>query len=118
MSWTIASREIRSNVGGGYDPFFIILFGYQAPGSPGLSDNQGSQLAHHIVFDRCYIHHWLDTNQNSGFSTSLFANTGYMEVTNSTIMAFGSTVETHALGGVNRMSPFYFRNNEFETSQI
>ena len=110
--------EIKTNSGLSNEPYFLVALFYQAPGSAGISDNMRSQLAHHIVFDRCYIHNFLDSNQNSVFSTTLFANTGYLEISNSTIMAFNTTLESHAFGGVNGEGPFYARNNEFRTSQI
>ncbi|HLH44193.1 MAG TPA: hypothetical protein VKV74_14490 [Bryobacteraceae bacterium] len=110
--------EIKANSALTNEPYFLVALFYQGPGSAGISDNMRSDLAHHIVFDRCYIHNFLDNNQSNVFSTAVFANTGYFEISNSTIMAFNATLESHAFGGVNGEGPFYVRNNEFRTSQI
>jgi hypothetical protein len=108
--------EIAANPTPGSDPFYVVLLGYQGPGSPGLSDNQRSDLTDHIVFDRCYIHNSVGVNGRT--ISAVFANTKYFELDNSTVMIFNDTSETHAVSGFNGEGPLYFNNNEFRSSQI
>jgi hypothetical protein len=110
--------EIKANSGLSNEPYYLVALFFQAPGSPGIGDNMRSDLAHHIVFDRCYIHNFVDSNQGNILLTAVAPNTGYFELTNSTVMAFNINLESHAVGAYNGEGPFYFSNNEFESSQI
>jgi hypothetical protein len=108
--------EIAANPTPGQEPYYVVMLGYQGPGSPGLTDNQRSDLTDHIIFDRCYIHNSVGVNGRT--MSAVFANTKYFELDNSTVMTFNNISETHAVAGFNGEGPFYFNNNEFRTSQI
>ena len=110
--------EIMANPNLANEPYFIINFAYQLPGSPGDSDNQRSDLPHHIVFDRCYIHNWVDPNNGNILLAAILANTGYFEVDNSTIMVYNVGLESHAISAFNDIGPFYYTNNMFQTLVI
>lgn len=109
--------EIASNTTPGNEPFYIVALYYQPAGSPGAIEHQISDLVHHIVFDRDYIHHYVENYANSRLYNSVAADSAYLEITNSTLMTFHTTVEGHAYSGVTTRGPIYLRNNEFETSQ-
>jgi hypothetical protein len=95
----------------------VVALAYQPAGSPGFVANQYSKLSHHNVLNQVYLHDYLDP-VSSNFAHSLWADSAYLEVTNSTLMAFHRDTESHAIAGTNWAGPLYFRNNEFETSQI
>ncbi|HEY6346510.1 MAG TPA: hypothetical protein VIY49_33885 [Bryobacteraceae bacterium] len=109
--------EIASNTTPGNEPYYIVALYYQPAGSPGAIEHQVSDLVHHIVFDRDYIHHYLEHYANSRIYNAVTANSGYLEITNSTLMAFHTSLEGHAYSSPTVRGPIYLRNNEFETSQ-
>jgi hypothetical protein len=110
--------EIADSTATNGEPYYAVGLFYQPAGAPGSAEHQISDLVHHVVFDRDYIHHYVDSNQNSAMQTTFSADSGYLEITNSTLMHFHPTAEGHAYGASAAIGPLYFRNNEFESSQI
>jgi len=98
----------------GSSPFFIIQLGSIVNGGGG--DNQESQLAHDIVFDRCYIH---GNPRGNGPVNGILANLARMELTNSWVDEIHHRdSESHAILGWNARGPFFFRNNHFSAAAI
>ncbi len=102
----------------GQDTYSMVKLFFQIGG--GVGDSQLSQLAHHIILDRCYIHGVVEATAT--FSRCIAANTGYIEFANNLITdcyapgAGGN--ETQAIAGWNTRGPVYIRNNQITASQI
>ena len=70
-----------------------------------------SQLPHHLIFDRCYVH---STGLNK-VRRGIALNTGDTSILNSYISGFaGAGDETQAIGGWNGSGPFRIINNFIE----
>lgn len=85
--------------------------------------NDGQTLqnqAHHVTFDRCYIHAHPNQTSTGGIRTGLVLNGGYMEVTNCEISNFRSATldEPHAISAWNGPGPFKIINNYLQASGI
>jgi hypothetical protein len=78
----------------------------------GASDyNSMSQLPHHLVFDRCYVHSTGLNKARRGFAL----NSGDTTIINSHVSGFaGAGDETQAIAGWNGSGPFHIINNYLE----
>ena len=95
----------------------LVEFGTRTPTVSYVSDSQIADLAHHIVFDQCWIHG--DSASTDGPRRGIRSNLGSMEVRNSTIENFkNQNGESNAIGGWHGSGPFYFENNHLEAAAI
>jgi hypothetical protein len=77
--------------------------------------NQGSlsQVPHHLVMDRCYVH----GDPSYGYRRGLALNSGQAEIINSHFSDFkGIGLETQAIMGWNGPGPFLIENNHLEAA--
>src|SRR5579875_887935 len=94
----------------------MIRFFTQAGGEGSLMENQVSQLAHDIDFDRCVFAGYVGT-QNGEVYRGIAADTGRMSITNSYFYEIkDDNSDSQALDGTNGTGPFYFRNDHFESA--
>jgi hypothetical protein len=81
----------------------------------GNSDISPATLAHHIVFDRCYVH----GNPNSNDRRGIEMDGAYVAVVDSYISGFqwaDPTVDTQGLLAFNTTGPLQIRNNYIEAA--
>jgi len=97
--------------------FQVVQLGNQPPGGQALVAQQASAMAHHNAFNHIYSHAYVDP-ANSNFAHAFITDSAYLEITNSTLMAFHTSEEAHGFATDNSIGPFYLRNNEFESTGI
>ena len=78
----------------------------------GNSDTSPTTLAHHIVFDRCYVH--ADPNQNARRGIEI--DGAYVAVLDSYISDFKDGVDSQALWAYNTSGPLKIDNNYLEAA--
>ena len=78
----------------------------------GNSDTSPATLAHHIVFDRCYVH--ADANQNSRRGIEI--DGAYVAVVDSYISGFKDGVDNQALWAYNTTGPLKIVDNYLEAA--
>jgi len=81
----------------------------------GNSDTSPATLAHHIVFDRCYVH----GNPNSNDRRGIEMDGAYVAVVDSYISGFqwaDPLVDTQGLAAWNTTGPLQIRNNYIEAA--
>src|SRR5215469_4148285 len=81
----------------------------------GNSDTSPATLAHHIVFDRCYVH----GNPNSNDRRGIEMDGAYVAVVDSYISGFqwaDRVVDTQGLWAFNTTGPLQIRNNYIEAA--
>jgi hypothetical protein len=78
----------------------------------GNSDTSPATLAHHIVFDRCYVH--ADANQNSRRGIEI--DGAYVAVVDSYISDFKDGVDNQALWAYNTSGPLKIVDNYLEAA--
>jgi len=78
----------------------------------GNSDTSPATLAHHIVFDRCYVH--ANANQNSRRGIEM--DGAYVAVVDSYISGFQDGVDTQALWAYNTTGPLKIVDNYLEAA--
>ena len=79
----------------------------------GNSDNSATTLAHHIVFDRCYVHGIPNTNDQRGIEM----DGAYVAVVDSYISNFQWVfTDTQSLAAWNTTGPLQIRNNYIEAA--
>jgi hypothetical protein len=79
----------------------------------GNRDTSPATLAHHIVFDRCYVHGIPNTNDQRGIEM----DGAYVAVVDSYISNFQeTTTDTQALMAFNTTGPLQIRNNYIEAA--
>ena len=86
----------------------LVEFGLTGPSQASLS-----QVPHHLVMDRCYVH----GNPTYGYRRGLALNSGQAEIVNSHFSDFkGIGLETQAILGWNGPGPFLIENNYLEAA--
>ena len=79
----------------------------------GNSDTSPTTLAHHIVFDRCYVHGIPNTNDQRGIEM----DGAYVAVVDSYISSFQEVdTDTQGLFAFNTTGPLQIRNNYIEAA--
>jgi len=81
----------------------------------GGSDTSPATLAHHIVFDRCYVH----GNPNSNDRRGIEMDGAYVAVVDSYISGFqdaSAGADSQGLGAFNTTGPLQIRNNYIEAA--
>ena len=79
----------------------------------GNSDTSPSTLAHHIVFDRCYVHGLPNTNDQRGIEM----DGAYVAVVDSYISGFQyANTDAQGLAAYNTTGPLQIRNNYIEAA--
>ena len=87
----------------------LIEFGSGGP----INQSQLSQVPHHLVIDRCYVH----GNPSYGYRRGLALNSAHSNVIDSHFSDFKSVgVDSQALGGWNGPGPYLIENNHLEAS--
>jgi hypothetical protein len=101
--WRILAIEFQANVNGAGD---IVTLGSG-------SQTQTTQMPHHLVFDRVYIHGDPLVGQKRGIAL----NSGYTEIRNSYIADIkGASQDTQAICGWNGTGPYLIENNYLEAA--
>lgn len=78
----------------------------------GNSDTSPATLAHHIVFDRCYVHAAANTNARRGIEM----DGAYVAVVDSYVSGFQDTADSQALWAYNTTGPLKIVDNYLEAA--
>ena len=102
--WRLENLEFMANANGAGD---IIVLGGSG------SQTQLSQMPHHFVLDRLFIHGDPTLGQKRGIAL----NSGTTEVINSYISDIKAVgIDTQAIGGWNGSGPYLIQNNHLEAA--
>jgi hypothetical protein len=101
--WRIEAVEFQANTNGSGD---IIVLG-------SASQTQASQMPHHLVFDRVYIH----GDATAGQKRAIALQSGYTEIINSYIADIKAQgQDSQAICGWNGSGPYLIENNYLEAA--